>query len=142
MSTEPRLSDAGVDKPIIFFDGVCGMCNASVQAILKLDGRGRFYFAPLQGETARRLLPPLKDDPKDWSILYLDEQGLHEASDATVRILRRLGGVWWLLSLARVIPRGLRDCAYRVIARNRYRLFGKKEVCSVPTLETRARFLP
>jgi len=130
------------DRPIIFFDGVCGLCNAVVDRILRLDRKQVFLFAPLQGETARRLLPPLADDEHEWSMMYLDQTGLHDKSDATLRICQRLGGLWTVVGLLRFVPLFLRNPAYRVIARNRYRWFGKKDTCRIPTAEERARFLP
>ncbi len=129
-------------KPIIFFDGVCAMCNTFVGVVLKADREERFLFAPLQGDTARELLPALSDDPREWSVLYLDEHGLHDQSDASLQVYRRLGGVWWLLSLARHVPRSVRTPLYRILARNRYAWFGRKDVCRVPTPAERRRFLP
>jgi predicted DCC family thiol-disulfide oxidoreductase YuxK len=135
-------AEAGVAKPVIFFDDVCVMCNGFVNLILKVDRRQQFLFAPLQGQTARELLPPLADDPREWSMVYVDEAGIHDQSSASLEVYRRLGGVWWLLSLARFVPRFMRDPVYRVIARKRYRWFGKRNTCRLPTPEERARFLP
>lgn len=147
MQSTSQVEHAGerkepIGKPIIFFDGVCGMCNAFVDLALRVDRDEKFLFAPLQGTTARELLPPLSGDPREWSMLYLDEQGVHDQSDASLQVYRRLGGIWWLLSLARHIPRAIRNPAYRVIARNRYRWFGRKDQCRIPRAEERARFLP
>jgi len=128
--------------PVIFFDGVCGMCNRFVDLVLRADRRARFRFAPLQGETARRLLPPLSGDPAEWSMLYLDERGLHEQSDASLEVYRRLGGRWSILALARFVPRFVRTPVYRWIARNRYKWFGRREACRVPAPGERDRFLP
>ena len=128
--------------PIIFFDGVCTMCNGFVSLILRVDSRSLFRFAPLQGETARKLLPPLSDDPKEWSMVYVDEQGVHDKSDASLQVYRRLGGFWWVLSLARLVPRWIRNPIYRIVARNRYRWFGKQGSCRVPKPEEKACFLP
>jgi len=140
--TRPQLASRSDDRPIIFFDGVCGLCNAVVDRLLRLDRKQVFLFAPLQGETAQRLLPPLDEDWRQWSILLLDEKGLHDKSDAALGICRKLGGVWSVVALLRFVPRFLRDPVYRVIARSRYRWFGKKEVCRIPTVGERARFLP
>lgn len=126
----------------MFFDGVCVLCNGFVDTVLRADRAGVLRFAPLQGETARRLLPAPPQDPGSWSLLYLDEHGLHAESDAALAVLRRLGGWWGLLALTRLVPRGLRDPLYRVIVRNRYRWFGRHAVCRVPTEAERARFLP
>src|SRR5262249_36899813 len=122
---EPAASrPPAAEHPIIFFDGVCVLCNGFVDRILHADRRGIFRFAPLQGETARAPPPPLEDDPVRWSLLFLDERGLHTQSDASLEVYRRLGGAWWLLSLLRVVPRAMRDALYRVVVRNRYRWFG------------------
>src|SRR3989449_8647318 len=101
-----------LEHPIIFVDGVCAMCNRFVDLILRADRGDVFRFAPLQGETARALLPPLAGDPQEWSMVYLDEGGVHEQSDASLEVYRRLGGVWWLFSLLRLVPRFVRDPAY------------------------------
>lgn len=137
MSTERQ-----VEQPIIFFDGVCAMCNGFVSLVVRIDRKQIFRFAPLQGDTARALLPPLSDDPREWSMLYLDEAGIHDQSDASFEVYRRLGGFWQLLSLFRYVPRFVRTPIYRVVARNRYRWFGKRDACRVPTPEERSRFLP
>ena len=136
------MAEPRVDKPIIFFDGVCGMCNTFVDLILRVDRKQQFLFAPLQGETAKRMLPPLAEDAREWSFIYVDERGVHDQSDASLEVYRRLGGVWRVLSLARYVPRAVRDPAYRVIARHRYRWFGKREQCRMPTPQEQARFLP
>jgi predicted DCC family thiol-disulfide oxidoreductase YuxK len=129
------------EKPIIFFDGVCGMCNAFVNLILRIDRNETFLFAPLQGSTAKDLLPPLAEDACHWSMVYVDETGIHDQSDASLEVYRRLGGIWRLMALLRYIPRFLRNPVYRVIARNRYRWFGKKDSCRIPTAAEQARFL-
>ncbi|MEA2638943.1 MAG: hypothetical protein QOF51_337 [Chloroflexota bacterium] len=128
--------------PIVFFDGVCELCNRSVDLLLRADTQRVFAFASLQGETARELLPPLTGDTSRWSIVYLDERGEHRESDAVLAICRRLGGPWRLLGLARVLPRWLRDPAYRFIARHRYGTFGERATCRIPTAAERSRFLP
>jgi predicted DCC family thiol-disulfide oxidoreductase YuxK len=135
-------SAASFTKPIIFFDDVCIMCNSFVNLILRVDRRQRFLFAPLRGATAERLLPPLPDDPTKWSMVYVDESGIHDESDASLEVYRRLGGLWWLLSLARFIPRAIRNPVYRVIAKNRYRWFGKRDTCRLLSADERERFLP
>jgi predicted DCC family thiol-disulfide oxidoreductase YuxK len=142
LTGSPSLAAAGVAKPVIFFDDVCVMCNGFVNILLRVDRRQRFFFAPLRGETASRLLPPLPDDASKWSMVYVDESGIHDQSDASLEVYRRLGGLWWLLSLARFVPRAIRDPIYRVIAKNRYRWFGKRETCRIPSADERERFLP
>lgn len=118
------------------------MCNGFVDLMLRADRQQVFLFAPIQGETARELLPPIGEDPEQWSMVYLDERGIHDQSDASLEVYRRLGGLWAPLGWLRFVPRFVRNPVYRLIARNRYRLFGKREVCRIPTAVERARFLP
>lgn len=139
-TAENRLASA--DHPILFFDGVCGLCNASVDALRKRDRSGVLRFAPLQGETASRLLP--QDDIRGLkSLVLVDSAGVHRRSAAVVCVLRHLGGRYRFYgALLRIIPRPLRDLGYRVVSRLRYRLFGKKETCRLPTPQEREQFLP
>ncbi len=147
--------DRGPAGPVIFFDGVCGLCDGFVDFVMARDRRAAFRFAALQGETASGVLreggsargpsaPPAGDGAGEWmrSILLRDRDGLHRKSDAVLRILVGLGGPWRLLGLLRLVPRPLRDIAYDFIARNRYRWFGKRDTCRMPTPEERERFLP
>lgn len=141
--TAVKNSDQGESpRPIIFFDGVCAMCNAFVDLILRIDRERIFRFAPIQGETARRLLPPLSEDPREWSMIYLDEKGRHDQSDAALEVYRRLGGAWGWLGLFLLLPRWIRNPIYRTVARNRYRWFGRRDTCRLPTVEEISRFLP
>ena len=139
---QPENIPSPSENPIIFFDGVCGVCNTFVDVLLRLDRRQVFLFAPIQGETARQRLPPLPAHPGEWSIVYLDERGTFERSDACIEIARRLGGGWTLFACLRFVPRFLRHAIYGLVARNRYRLFGEREACRVPTAAERTRFLP
>ena len=115
LAQDHSLAAAGVAKPVIFFDDVCIMCNSFVNLMLRIDRRKQFLFASLRGETASKLLPPLPDDPTTWLMVYVDESGIHDQSDASLEVYRRLGGLWWFLSFARFIPRDSqsdlpRDC--------------------------------
>jgi len=130
-----------LEAPIVFFDGECIMCNTFLDLMMAIDQPMTLKVAPLQGKTAAQHLPPLAQDPEDWSIYLLDETGLYSQSDAVIRIAQRLGGVWALAAAAGVLPRFVRDGVYRAIAQNRYRMFGKRE-CRLPKPEDQARFLP
>lgn len=131
----------GVRK-ILFFDGVCGLCNQAVDFVLKRDRNRIFQFAPLQGETARVLLSPSDYENLNSMVLWIDGRA-YRKSAAAVRILWLLGSGWMVLgTLIWIIPAPLRNIAYSLIARNRYRIFGKKESCRIPTPEERTRFLP
>lgn len=130
------------DRPILFFDGVCGLCNWAVNFVIARDRLARVRFAPLQGETAARQIGMTPDQPLN-SMVLLDADGQHRRSDAAWRLLMILGGVWKLMGWClRIIPRPVRNFGYDFMARHRYRWFGKKESCRLPTPEERARFLP
>lgn len=128
---------------VILFDGVCNLCHGLVQFIIQRDPQARFRFASLQSAAGQRLLPAgLNPDPDNPESVVLVEDGrIYTHSDAVLRVLDRLGGGWKLLSAARILPRGLRDAAYRFVARNRYRWFGRQNECWLPTPELKARFL-
>lgn len=132
----------GATRPVVFFDGVCGLCNRFVDFVLPRDRRETFRFAPLQGETAREMLRG--DDAQSLnSVVLRTGSGEYRHSSAVVRILWGLGGVWKVAAaLLWVVPAPLRDVGYRLVARNRYRLFGRKEACRMPSAEERRRFLP
>ncbi len=131
------------DQTILFFDGVCNLCNGAVQWLLLNDKRGELRFASLQSELATELLPSLGVDPGRLESLVLYRDGVvHQLSDAALGAGRALGGFWGGLSrVGALVPRVLRDPVYRLIARNRYRWFGKQEECMLPRAEWKARFL-
>lgn len=127
--------------PVLFFDGVCGLCNYYVDFVLKRDARGLFLFAPLQGSTAEATVSPEDRQHLD-SLVLLVKGRIFRKSAAVVRILWRLSPAWKFCgTLLWLIPLPLRDLGYTLVARNRYRLFGKKESCRLPKPEERARFL-
>ena len=129
--------------PIVLFDGVCNLCNASVNFIIDRDPHDRFRFAALQSERGVALLAEhghtVSAEPD--SIVLVEGGRIFERSTAALRIARHLRGAWKLLYGFMIVPRPLRDLVYRFIARHRYRWFGRTEACRVPTPELRARFL-
>jgi predicted DCC family thiol-disulfide oxidoreductase YuxK len=127
-------------KPVIFFDGVCGLCNRSVDFLIRHDKRRLFLFAPLQGETAAKELSGSFTEQPDTIILKEDLQ-VYYKSTAVLRILSKIGGVWKLTAAGYIIPRYLRDIIYDIVANNRYKIFGKKESCRIPSPEERKIFL-
>lgn len=131
-----------VQRPIVFFDGVCSLCNAAVDFLIRHDHRQVLLFAPLQGTSAASHLRHLSPDQPPDTIVFVDRQGRYERSDAALRIASYLGWPWKALFVLRIVPRPLRDAVYRWIARNRYRWFGQKASCRMPTPEERGRFLP
>jgi predicted DCC family thiol-disulfide oxidoreductase YuxK len=128
--------------PIVLFDGVCGLCDRTVDLVLAHDPHGRFRFAALQSPAGARLLAQhgLPADYLNSFALVVDDRVLL-ASDAAIAIAARLGGPWRLLCVLRCVPRPLRDLGYRLIARVRYRVFGRRPTCRLPTPAERARFL-
>jgi predicted DCC family thiol-disulfide oxidoreductase YuxK len=126
---------------LIFYDGVCGFCNHSVNWILQRDTQGRFLLAPLQGTTAEQLLAP--ELRQHLSSVVLRHNGrIWTHSAAVCRILLLLGGFWWFCGiLLWLIPRPIRDFGYRCVASIRYKLFGKLDACRRPSQAERARFL-
>ena len=136
-----------VSNPIILYDGVCGLCNRLNQFLLKRDARDRFRFASLQSEFATTVLQRHGADAEDLDTVYVvrDYEAVNEnllaRSDAILYLLQELGGIWSLARVGRVIPRWLRDRIYNLVARNRYRVFGKFEVCMMPEPRHRHKFL-
>ena len=129
-------------RPVVLFDGLCTVCDASVQAILKRDPEGVFRFASLQGEFGREVLKRTGLPADELQTMILLEDGkTHFRSTAVLRILRRLGGVWRMFYVFRFIPVPLRDAAYRLFAKNRHRFFGRMKACRIPTQEERSRFI-
>jgi predicted DCC family thiol-disulfide oxidoreductase YuxK len=128
--------------PVILFDGVCNLCNGFVQFVIRADTGRRFYFASLQSETARELLKDLFPSAQALDSVVLIENGrYYRQSTAALRILRHLGGGWPLLYGFIVLPAFFRDWIYDWIAKNRYRWFGQRQACMLPTPELKARFL-
>ena len=129
------------DGPIVFFDGFCNLCTGAVRFIIARDPHARFRFASLDSHAARTRLGPALDTQPD-SVLLLDADGLHARSAAALRIARGLRGPWPLLArAASLVPRALRDRVYDLVARRRYRWFGQRDSCLVPTPALQARFL-
>lgn len=126
---------------IVFFDGVCGLCNRAVDRLMRIDRNASLRFAPLQGETAQAMLPKGMADALE-SVIYLRDGEVLGGADAAIRIMTDLGGWRKINGALWIVPRPLRDAVYRWIARNRYRWFGKRETCRLPTAEERERFLP
>ncbi len=142
VDAERVSSDANDPRPIVFFDGVCGLCNHLVDFILRKDREGRILLAPLQGETAQERLPPGDRQNVDTIVMLIDDHS-YRRSSAIVRILWQLGGVWSFLgSLLWLVPLPLRNLGYRLVSSCRYRFFGRKETCRLPTPEERGRLLP
>ncbi len=133
------MSDA---FPVILFDGFCNLCNASVQFVIRRDRRGRFKFAALQSEAGQAMVREAGGGEVTLdSVLLIADGKIYQRSAAALRIARRLDGCWPVLFVFIIIPPPLRDFIYNWIARNRYRWFGRREECMVPTKELNERFV-
>lgn len=140
--TDSRISAVLEQGQIILFDAECVLCSKNAQIVLTYDKAKRFYLAPMQGAIGASLFRQHGLDPDDpTSILAVGKYEVHKDSDAIITIYEKLDWPWRLVALLRIIPAILRDPAYRLIARNRYRLFGKRTNCWLPAEEHRARML-
>ncbi|HEX5024842.1 MAG TPA: thiol-disulfide oxidoreductase DCC family protein [Agriterribacter sp.] len=128
--------------PVILFDGVCNLCNGSVQFIIRKDTKSRFYFSSLQGRTGQELLQQFHLPATDFnSFVLVEGDKVYTESTAVLRVFKLLGGAWSVLFAGIIIPRFIRDAMYRLIAKNRYKWFGKREHCMLPTPALKKRFL-
>jgi predicted DCC family thiol-disulfide oxidoreductase YuxK len=147
-STQPSVTSARLstvippDTSIILFDGVCNLCNGAVQFIIRRDPRGHFKFAAQQSDTGKAILQQFHIKAGEAETIILIEGGQHfTQSTAALRISKRLRGLWPLVYAAILVPPFLRNAIYDYIARNRYRWFGRKDQCMIPTPEMKKRFL-
>ena len=130
-----------VDKKIVLFDGVCNLCNGAVKFIIKRDKTDQFRFAALQSEIGLKLAEEFGFSVKEMdSIILLDADKWYKKSSAALRIAKSLRGYKWA-GIFLYLPRGFRDFIYDIIAKNRYRWFGKRNSCMIPTPELKAKFL-
>jgi len=136
------MSVLEVQNPVILFDGVCNLCSGSVRFIINRDPSGIFKFAPLQSETGKNLVSQFGlSNRKLDSIILIENSNYYLRSTAALKIAQRLGALWPLLSLLRLVPRPIRDYIYDIVARNRYKWYGKRAECMVPDADIKSRFL-
>lgn len=127
---------------ILLFDGVCNLCNSFVRFLIVRDPKEKFKFATLQSESAQALLNRFGLPVNDLdSLVFIAGEKYFLRSSAILHILKELGGVWKLFYIFTIFPRPLRDFIYRIIAKTRYSIFGKRDICFVPTPEIKRRFL-
>lgn len=127
---------------IILFDGVCNFCNTSVNTIIKFDKKKYFRFAPIQSDIGKFLMDTYKLDPVKFdSVILCDDNKAYVFSSAILNIARKLGGIYSLGYAFVLIPKFIRDPLYKWIAKNRYKWWGKKDSCMIPTPELKSRFL-
>jgi len=129
--------------PVILFDGVCNLCSSWVQFLIRRDKKFVFRFASLQSESGKRILNSIGLSNNDLkTIVYFKEKTFFVESSAVLEILKDLGGIWKVSVIFQLIPKVVRDKIYRYIAKRRYKLFGIRSSCLLPTPENEKRFLP
>ncbi len=129
-------------SPILLFDGICNLCNGTVQFIIKRDPKGKLKFAALQSESGQALLKKfgLPTDHFD-TFIFIKEEKYYLKSRAVLEVLKELGGVWKIFYVFLYLPHPVRDFVYDIVAKSRYKIFGKKDKCMLPSLEIEERFL-
>ena len=127
--------------PIVFFDGVCNLCNNSVDFIIQRDSHAKFRFSSLQSVVAKSLLPKHINEENLRSILLLRNGKVYDKSNAVLEIAKELNNLWPILYVFKIIPRFIRDYLYTVVSNHRYNWFGKRDTCRIPTAEEKSRFV-
>ncbi|MEY8849068.1 thiol-disulfide oxidoreductase DCC family protein [Psychroserpens sp. XS_ASV72] len=137
------ISNLPKDKKLILFDGVCNLCNSSVLYVIKHDKNNKFMFAPLQGEAGTKIIQHFNIDTSktDSILLYSENDGLSIKSSAALRIAKDLGFPRNLMTVFFIIPTFIRNWVYDYVAKNRYKWYGKKDACMIPTPELSSKFL-
>lgn len=137
-----KTTTADIIHPVLYFDGVCNLCNATVQFIIKHDKKEQFRFATLQSETGSVAKTKVSLSAASGSVILFDGGKYYTKSDAALRVLKHLGGLWRVGYAAILIPGFIRNAVYDMVARKRYKWFGQSDACMVPTAELNSRFLP
>jgi len=138
-----QMENLPKDKKIILFDGVCNLCDSTVQFLIKRDTKDVFRFVALQSDLGQEIVRHIGVDTSktDSIILYEPGQAYYYKAEAALRIAKELGGAYTLMGLLTYVPKGLSNTVYDYIARNRYKWYGKKDDCMIPTPEMKAKFL-
>lgn len=130
------------DKPVILFDGVCNYCNSMVNFVIRQDSEKKFRFATLQSDGGQKLLEEFELPKQDFnSFVFIQNNKAYLQSTAALKVMNLLPWYWKWTQAFWIIPKFLRDAVYDFVAKNRYKWFGRKEVCMIPTPEVRHRFL-
>ena len=138
-----EISDLPKDKKIILFDGVCNLCDSSVQFVIKHDKKDVFRFVSLQSELGQKIINHIgiSDLNIDSTALYEPEKGYYYKAEVAFRILKELNGIYQCLFVFSIFPKSILNNIYDYVAKNRYEWFGKKESCMIPTPELQSKFL-
>lgn len=131
------------DKKIILFDGVCNLCDATVQYVIKKDVNDSFRFVAIQSELGQRIINYIKIDTikTDSIILYIPGKAYFIKAEAALNIAKDLSGMISLVSYLNILPKFIKNLGYDFVAKNRYKWYGKKESCMIPTPELKSKFL-
>ncbi len=130
-------------KSILLFDGVCNLCNGAVQFVIVRDRKNKFRFASLQSSSGQDLLLKFGLNISDFdSFVFITQDQYFTKSTAALKVVQQLGGIWQLLYIFIIIPKFIRDGIYNFVSRNRYKWFGKKDQCMLPTPALKEKFLP
>ncbi|MEE9407381.1 MAG: DCC1-like thiol-disulfide oxidoreductase family protein [Polaribacter sp.] len=137
------MVDIPNNKKVILFDGICNLCNNSITKVIKYDKKNNFLFAALQSKTGQEIINKLNIDTSkiDSIILFEADVSYDVKSTAALKVMSDFGGIWQLTKVLWVFPEGFRNFVYDYIAKNRYKWFGKKESCMIPTAALKAKFL-
>lgn len=128
-------------NPVILFDGVCNLCNSSVQFVIKHDPKKKFRFASIQGDYGQQVLKKFHLPPDSLnSFILLEDNQIYTHSTGALKVAKQLSGAWPMLYAFIIIPPFIRNAVYQFIAKNRYKWFGKKETCAIPSPELKALF--
>ena len=138
-----EIQDLPQDKKIILFDGVCNLCNSSVQYVIKHDKKDVFRFVSLQSELGQKILNHIGINPKHIDSIVLYEPGIsyYYKSTAPLEIAKGLSGIFTLATVFKILPAGIRDFIYDYVAKHRYKWYGKKDACMIPTPELKSKFI-
>lgn len=144
IETTPKVDfqEVAKNKTVVLFDGVCNLCNSAINFVIDHDKNNNFYFASLQSEFGQALLTHFGKNTDDFDSMIVYENGkIKTKSTAALRIAAGLSGGWKFFSIFKIVPAFLRNAVYNLIAKNRYKWFGKKNECRIPTPELKAKFI-
>ena len=138
-----EINELPKDKKIILFDGICNLCNASVQFVIKRDTKDVFRFVPLQSDLGNKILNHIgiNREQTDSIVLYEPGKAYFYKAEAALKIINEFGGLYYLLNILQIFPKFISNAVYDYIAKNRYHWYGKQESCMMPTPELAAKFL-
>jgi len=137
-----EINELPKGKKIILFDGVCNLCDSAVQYVIKHDKEDKFRFTALESELGQKIIKHIGIDHKNIDSIILYEPGVayYYKSAAAIEIVKEFGGIFHLGTVFKIVPTALRNLVYDYVARNRYKWYGKKESCMIPTPELRSKF--